>query len=52
VYLDEVRASGKMVDDITIGLLITGRAVAYQRSINSQVTSEDEHEITYPSVVA
>jgi serine/threonine protein phosphatase PrpC len=52
VYLDAVRASGKMADDITIGLLITGRAVAYQRSMNARVTSEDEHEITYPSVVA
>ena len=50
-YLDAVRASGKMTDDCTIGVLVTGRAVAYQRNRLAKKAQEQEHEIDHHSVV-
>jgi hypothetical protein len=51
-YLDAVKECGLMTDDCTIGVLITGKAIEYQRMRLANHKQETQHEIDNSSVLA
>jgi hypothetical protein len=51
-YLAAVKNSGQMSDDCSIGVLVTGKAVEYQRKRTANRALETGHENDYPPVFA